>query len=44
MVTGMPPEKPDRDASMMSMKTMPDAPSSAVRGNNAHCRMPEMRP
>ena len=43
MVTGMPPEKPDRDASMMSMKTMPDAPSSAVRGNNAHCRMPEMR-
>ena len=42
MVTGMPPEKPDSDASMMSMNTMPEAPSRAVWGKSTHCRMPEM--
>ena len=30
MVTGMPPEKPASDESMISMNTMPDAPSSPV--------------
>ena len=42
MVTGMPPEKPDSDASMMSMNTMPEAPSRAVWGKSTHCRTPEM--
>ena len=40
MVTGMPPEKPASDDSMMSMNTMPDAPSSPVRGNSTHCSTP----
>ena len=40
MVTGIPPEKPASDDSMMSMNTMPDAPSSPERGNSTHCSTP----
>ena len=40
MVTGMPPEKPASEDSMMSMNTMPDAPNSPVWGNRMHCSTP----
>ena len=39
----MPPEKPASDESMISMNTMPDAPSSPERGNSTHCSTPVTR-
>ena len=39
---GIPPFRlPARLDSMMSINTMPEAPSRAEEGNSTHCRMPD---